>query len=105
MAEAHAKMHLREMANDDDINMAIRVTLNTFISSQKHSVAQQLTRTFSKYVTSKKDSNRLCYYTLQGFVQDALSASASGKQFLEILAQAIYPIISWGCTYKSYYLT
>ena len=35
MAEAHAKMHLREYVRDDDLDMAIRVMIESFIDSQK----------------------------------------------------------------------
>jgi DNA replication licensing factor MCM2 len=35
MSESHAKMHLREYVNEEDVNMAIRVTLSTFISMLK----------------------------------------------------------------------
>ena len=50
MGEASAKMHLRDYVNNKDIDLAIRVTLNTFISSQKFSIAQKLKKVFSKYV-------------------------------------------------------
>lgn len=50
MAEAHAKMHLRTEINDNDVNMAIRIMLNSFISSQKINVAQELRSKFRKYV-------------------------------------------------------
>ena len=46
MAEANAKMHLRQFATEDDINMAIRVTLEAFVSTQKHSVTKSMKRTF-----------------------------------------------------------
>lgn len=42
MAEAHAKMHLREYVIDYDVNLAIRVALQSFITAQKYSVAQVL---------------------------------------------------------------
>lgn len=42
MAEAHAKMHLRPAVIDDDINMAIRIMLESFISTQKYSVMNQM---------------------------------------------------------------
>jgi DNA replication licensing factor MCM2 len=44
IAEAHAKMHLREYITEDDQNMAIRVILNSFINAQKYSIAQSLKR-------------------------------------------------------------
>ena len=42
MAEAHARMHLREYVTDDDVNMAIRVMLESFIDTQKFSVMRQM---------------------------------------------------------------
>ena len=41
-AEAHAKMHLREYVADDDVNMAIRVMLESFIDTQKYSVMRSM---------------------------------------------------------------
>uniref|UniRef100_A0A183C1X5 DNA replication licensing factor MCM2 n=1 Tax=Globodera pallida TaxID=36090 RepID=A0A183C1X5_GLOPA len=35
MAEAHAKMHLRNYVNDDDVSVAMKVMLQGFISTQK----------------------------------------------------------------------
>jgi len=65
LAEASAKMHLRETVTEDDCNMAIRVTLNTFISSQKHSLGQQMRKVFHKYLVQRKDMNSLCLHTLE----------------------------------------
>ena len=42
MSEAHAKMHLRSYVREDDVNVAIRVMLDSFIGSQKLTVAKQL---------------------------------------------------------------
>ena len=38
MAESHARMHLRDYVNEDDVNMAIRVMLESFIATQKFSI-------------------------------------------------------------------
>jgi len=70
MAEANAKMHLREFVSQDDISMAIRVTLEAFISTQKHSVSKSMSRTFSKYMTYKKDNNELLLYLLKGLARE-----------------------------------
>lgn len=59
MAEANARMHLREQVREDDINLAIRVLLDTFISAQKLSVARAMRASFRKYITYKKDHNEL----------------------------------------------
>lgn len=44
LAEAHAKMHLREYVRSDDVDMAIRVALDSFISAQKFSMMKILRR-------------------------------------------------------------
>ena len=42
MSEAHARMHLRDAVRSDDIDMAIRIALESFISAQRHSVTSHL---------------------------------------------------------------
>lgn len=42
MAEAHARMHLRDYVLEDDVNMAIRVMLESFIDTQKYSVMRSM---------------------------------------------------------------
>merc|ERR1719346_31472 len=42
MAEAHARMHLRDYVNEDDVNMAIRIMLESFIATQKFSVMRSM---------------------------------------------------------------
>lgn len=42
MAESHAKMHLRDYVLEDDVNMAIRVMLESFIDTQKFSVMRSM---------------------------------------------------------------
>ncbi|KAI8343924.1 MCM2/3/5 family-domain-containing protein [Chlamydoabsidia padenii] len=44
LAEANAKMHLREYVRSDDVDMAIRVALDSFISAQKYSMMKVLRR-------------------------------------------------------------
>lgn len=46
MSEASAKMHLREFVRSDDIDLAIRVTVGSFVSAQKSSIKKQLERGF-----------------------------------------------------------
>lgn len=42
MAEAHAKIHLRDYVLEEDVNMAIRVMLESFINTQKFSVMRSM---------------------------------------------------------------
>jgi hypothetical protein len=55
------------------------VTLNTFISSQKFSVAQQLQKTFSKYISFKKDDNEMLMYILRVLVREHIQADPETK--------------------------
>lgn len=42
MAEANARMHLREYVQEDDVNMAIRMVLESFVETQKYSVMKSM---------------------------------------------------------------
>ena len=44
MAEASAKMHLRDSVRLDDVNLAIKVTVGSFVSAQKMSIKKTLER-------------------------------------------------------------
>ena len=73
IAEAHAKMHLREFVRDDDVNMAIRVMLESFVDTQKFSVMKSMKRKFSRYLTFKRDNNELLLFILRQLVQETAS--------------------------------
>ncbi|RNA02460.1 DNA replication licensing factor mcm2, partial [Brachionus plicatilis] len=47
ISEAHARMHLREYVNEEDVNMAIRVTVESFIDTQKFSVTKTMRKNFA----------------------------------------------------------
>lgn len=49
MAEASARLHLRSQVVAKDIDLAIRMMLESFISSQKFSITKRLTKVLSKY--------------------------------------------------------
>lgn len=72
MAEANARMHLREYVRDEDVNVAIRVMLDSFINAQKFSISRAMRKSFRKYITYKKDNNELLFHILQHLVKDAL---------------------------------
>jgi hypothetical protein len=42
MAEANARMHLRDYVQEDDVNMAIRMMLESFVETQKYSVMKSM---------------------------------------------------------------
>jgi len=73
MAEAHAKMHLRDYVNEDDVNMAIRIMLESFIATQKFSIMRSMRKTFSRYLSFKRDNNELLLFVLKQLAQDQCS--------------------------------
>lgn len=73
LAEAHGKMHLRDYVNEDDVNMAMRIMLESFISTQKFSITRTMRKTFSRYLTYKKDNNELLLFILKQLAMDQMS--------------------------------
>ncbi|KAJ2244145.1 MCM DNA helicase complex subunit, partial [Coemansia sp. RSA 475] len=73
LAEAHARMHLRDYVRNDDVEVAIRVALEGFISAQKMSVMRSLRRKFNRYLCARRDHFELLYYLLGKLVQERLT--------------------------------
>lgn len=71
MSEACARMHLREYVRDDDVDLAIKVMLESFLQSQKVAVRKELQRAFRKYITFGEEKNQLLMHQLQGLLRDA----------------------------------
>uniref|UniRef100_A0A8D3CDY1 DNA replication licensing factor MCM2 n=1 Tax=Scophthalmus maximus TaxID=52904 RepID=A0A8D3CDY1_SCOMX len=73
MAESHAKMHLRDYVLEDDVNMAIRVMLESFIDTQKFSVMRSMRKTFARYLAFRRDNNELLLFILKQLVAEQVS--------------------------------
>jgi len=73
ISEAHARMHLREYVNEDDVNMAVRIAIESFIDTQKFSIVKTMKRNFAKYLTYRRDHNELLLFLLKQLVNDQLS--------------------------------
>lgn len=69
MAEAHAKMHLRDHVRDDDMDAAIKMMLESFIVAQKYSVRRSLRKNFAKYITSGEDRAHLLLHILSDMMR------------------------------------
>ncbi|KAK9277392.1 hypothetical protein L1049_006935 [Liquidambar formosana] len=95
MSEAHARMHLRQHVTQEDVDMAIRVLLDSFISTQKFGVQKALQKSFKKYMTFKKDYNELALCLLRELVKDALhfeeivSGSTSGLTHIHVKVEEL----------------
>merc|ERR1712002_990953 len=70
LAEAHARMHLRDFVNEDDVNMAIRVLLESFIDTQKYSVMRSMKKNFQRYLSYKRDNNELLLFILRNLASE-----------------------------------
>uniref|UniRef100_A0A8C2GU26 DNA replication licensing factor MCM2 n=1 Tax=Cyprinus carpio TaxID=7962 RepID=A0A8C2GU26_CYPCA len=73
MAEAHARMHLRDYVLEDDVNMAIRVMLESFIDTQKFSVMRSMRKTFAQYLAFRRDNNELLLFVLKQLVSEQVA--------------------------------
>lgn len=73
MAEAHARIHLRDAVQDVDVNMAIRMMLESFVDAQKFSVMKKMRATFQKYLSYQKDYSELLYFILRQLTLDQLA--------------------------------
>ncbi|KAI0311420.1 MCM-domain-containing protein [Amylostereum chailletii] len=70
MAEASAKMALREYVRADDIDVAISVAVESFVNTQKMSIKKTLQRGFRKYLTQARDHEELLAFLLGQMVKD-----------------------------------
>lgn len=80
MSEAHARMHLREFVADEDVDVAIRVMLESFINAQKFAVRKSLRRSFKQYLTYKRDFNDLLLFALQELMQEQQALDEMKRQ-------------------------
>ncbi|CAF1302374.1 unnamed protein product [Adineta steineri] len=73
IAEAHARMHLRDFVNDDDINVAIQIVLQSFIDAQKYGIMRTMKKVFQRYLTYKKDNNEFLLFLLKQLFHENLA--------------------------------
>jgi DNA replication licensing factor MCM2 len=65
MAEANAKLHLRDFVRQDDLDLAIQMMLDSFLSANKSSVFKTLKKKFQKYMVSAQDNEELLHHLLK----------------------------------------
>ncbi|KAL7410303.1 MCM2/3/5 family-domain-containing protein [Mrakia frigida] len=70
MSEASAKMNLREYVRGDDIDLAIQVTVGSFVNAQKMSIKKTLERGFRKYLNQATDHEELLSFLLGQLVKE-----------------------------------
>jgi DNA replication licensing factor MCM2 len=70
MAESNARMHLREYVRLDDVDVALKMMLDSFLMTQKYAVARDLTRKFARYLTHERDIVHLLLHVLDRLVRE-----------------------------------
>ncbi|GAX74193.1 hypothetical protein CEUSTIGMA_g1642.t1 [Chlamydomonas eustigma] len=90
MSEAHARMHLRDYVSDDDMNIAIKQMLGSFIQSQKYSVHKTMERRFKRYLTFGSDYHQLLLSLLRSLLEEVQKETR--QQGLMLQAEEEYRI-------------
>lgn len=72
MAEANARMHLRDHVREEDVDLAINMLLESFLQAQKHAVARQMGRKFSRYLRKLNDEGELLFHLLNRLFKDTM---------------------------------
>ncbi|VDL65929.1 unnamed protein product [Nippostrongylus brasiliensis] len=69
-----------KFVNDDDVQAATRIMLESFINTQKASIMRQMRKTFSKYLTVNRSSGELLLFVLKQLVKEQMYyETAKGK--------------------------
>jgi DNA replication licensing factor MCM2 len=71
MAEAYARLHLRDSVQNEDIDFAISVLTEALCNAQKASFRRQWRRLFRPYLTFRQDNNALLHHILAECFQSA----------------------------------
>ncbi|KAG7389509.1 MCM DNA helicase complex subunit [Phytophthora boehmeriae] len=71
MAEAHARIHLRDTVGDEDLALAIRVLTESLCDAQKFTFKRQWRRLFRPYLTYRQDNNVLLLHVLHELFKSA----------------------------------
>jgi DNA replication licensing factor MCM2 len=70
MSEGHAKMHLRDYVRPDDIDFAINMLLDSFLQTQKASVARALGKKFESFKKKPSDTNALLLHLVNKLARE-----------------------------------
>jgi DNA replication licensing factor MCM2 len=77
ISEAVARMRLQHMVSDADLNLAIRTTLESFVSAQKAGVQRTLRAQFGRYLQTDTNNNVLLLVKLRELVRKELGFRAA----------------------------
>ena len=84
MAESHARMHLREYVRVDDVDLAIKMMLQSFLMTQKYQVARALSKKFSGYLTREQDAHQLLLHILNHCIHDKMNYMQAVQNVVDV---------------------
>jgi DNA replication licensing factor MCM2 len=91
LAEASAKIELRQHVNSGDLDFAISIMLESFIQSQKHAIAEELRKNFRRYVTQATSlSDQFMQLLLKLFRDKAEDLASLGAEV--VLSEVAVPM-------------
>lgn len=67
-SEAYAKMHLRNYVSNDDVRMAIKVILESFVSTQRAMVRKNMENLFAQHLNYNRSSTELLLNVLKNMI-------------------------------------
>lgn len=85
MSEAHARMHMRHAVNDDDVNMAIKMMVQSFIQTQKYSVHKMLEKSFRQYIVNASDYHQLLISLLRALCREEQRVTLAREVATDVL--------------------
>lgn len=77
MSEGAARMRLSPVVGEEDLNLAIKVMLDSFISAQKFAVMRTLRRQFARFLTVSVDTHALLLVKLRELVRERFALDRS----------------------------
>merc|ERR1739845_272356 len=81
IAEASAKIELRQHVTGRDLDFAISIMLESFIQSQKHQIAEELRKKFKRYITQTMPmADQFMALLERLFREKAADLQADGKE-------------------------
>ena len=77
MAEANARIELRDYVTERDVDRAIGTALESFVQTQKHQIAEKLRRKLAgKYIRAVTADNELLHFLLKKLMKKRLDMAA-----------------------------
>jgi DNA replication licensing factor MCM2 len=79
LTEAHARLHLRNNITNSDTEFAIKMVINSFISTQKYSAQKNIRKSLEHYITRDEDKDELLIHLVRQMINERVSFLVSRR--------------------------